>query len=66
MPDPGGLYRGGTRVLSCAMVAIGVAMLVVTIASGVSGVPLGLVLGVLFIAAGGARLYLLTRQGGGS
>ena len=63
MPDPRQLHRATTRVLSLAMIAIGVVMVVVTIANGVSGLPLGLVLGPLFVAAGGARLYLQARQG---
>ena len=66
MPDPRQLHRAATRVLSLAMIAIGVALLVVTLAAGGGGVALGLVLGVLFVIAGGARLYLQARQGRGS
>ena len=63
MPDPRQLHRSTTRVLSLAMVAIGVALVVRTLAAGGSGLALGLVLGVLFVAAGAARLYLQARQG---
>jgi hypothetical protein len=66
MPTPRQLHRFATRLLSLAMIAIGIAMLVVTIASGPSGLPLGIVLGLLFVAAGGARLYLQAREGRGS
>jgi hypothetical protein len=62
MPDPRQLHRGSTRVLSIAMVAIGIALIVRTIAEGGGGLALGLILGVLFVAAGGARLYLQTRD----
>jgi multisubunit Na+/H+ antiporter MnhB subunit len=62
MPDPRQLHHSATRVLSFAMVAIGVALVVRTLAAGGGGLALGLVLGVLFVAAGGARLYLQARQ----
>ncbi|MBS1870744.1 MAG: hypothetical protein JSS99_13900 [Actinobacteria bacterium] len=62
MPDPGQLHRGTTRLLSLAMIAIGVALVVRTLAAGGGGAAIGVVLGVLFVAAGGARLYLQSRQ----
>jgi hypothetical protein len=49
-----------TRVLSGAMVVIGVALLVRTATLG--GGTVGYLFGVLFIAAGSARLYLELRQ----
>ena len=66
MPAPRQLHGVATRVLSLAMVAIGVALVVRTLAAGGGGLALGIVLGVLFVAAGGARLYLQARQGRGS
>ncbi len=63
MPDPRQLHRSTTRLLSLAMIAIGIALLVRTVALGGGGLAIGIVLGVLFVAAGGARLYLQTRQG---
>jgi hypothetical protein len=62
MADPRGLHRSTTRLLSFAMIAIGVALVVRTLAAGGSALALGLVLGVLFVAAGGARLYLQARE----
>jgi len=62
MPDPRQLHQATTRVLSLALIAIGVALVVRTLAAGGGGLALGLVLGVLFVAAGGARLYLQARQ----
>jgi hypothetical protein len=46
------------QVLPALMVLIGVALVVRTLAAGADGVAFGLLLGVLFIAAGAARLYL--------
>lgn len=63
MPDPRQLHRSSTRLLSLVMLAIGVALIVRTLAAGGGGLAVGLVLGVLFVAAGAARLYLQARQG---
>ncbi|HKE79848.1 MAG TPA: hypothetical protein VKB54_11090 [Solirubrobacteraceae bacterium] len=60
MPTPREVHRGATRVLSALMVLIGIALLVRSLAGGVW---LGLVLGILFVAAGAGRLYLTTRGG---
>jgi hypothetical protein len=46
-----------TVALAWVMIALGVAVVVRTLAAGVGG-GLGLVLGVLLILAGGFRLYL--------
>jgi hypothetical protein len=46
-----------TTIFSALLVAIGVAIVVRTIALGVGG-GLGLLLGSLFVLAGGLRLYL--------
>jgi hypothetical protein len=55
--------RALTRLTSGLMVLIGVAILVRTIAEGGGPVALGIILGLLFIAAGGGRLYIETRRG---
>jgi hypothetical protein len=46
-----------TQVLSAAMILIGVALVVRTLAGGGGGFALGLLFGVLFIAAGAGRLW---------
>ena len=51
------VHRSATRVLSLAMVAIGVALVVQAASNG--GSVLRIVLGVLFVAAGVGRLYIL-------
>jgi hypothetical protein len=48
--------------MSVAMVLIGVALLIRTIIAGGGPVATGVLLGVLFILAGGARLYLQSRS----
>ncbi|HMI70417.1 MAG TPA: hypothetical protein VK510_10520 [Solirubrobacteraceae bacterium] len=58
MPTPRQVHRGATRVLSTAMVLIGVALLVSTLARGGGPLAVGVLFGVLFVAAGVARLYL--------
>jgi hypothetical protein len=48
---------GATQLLSALMVLIGLAMIVRTLAGGGGAVALGLLLGVLFVAAGAGRLW---------
>ena len=46
-----------TYVLSSLMIVIGVAIVVRTLAEGGGALAIGLVVGVLFVAAGAGRLY---------
>jgi hypothetical protein len=46
-----------TTYFSAVLIVLGIAIIVRTIAAGVGG-GLGLILGVLFVLAGGLRLYL--------
>ena len=48
---------GATQLLSALMIVIGVAIIVRTLAAGGGALALGLLLGVLFVAAGAGRLY---------
>lgn len=61
MPAARDIHRAGTRTLSAAMLVIGVAMIVSTLVRGGGVFAIGLVMGVLFTAAGGGRLYLSLR-----
>jgi hypothetical protein len=47
--------------MSIAMILIGVALVVRTLVAGGGALATGIVLGVLFVAAGVARLYLQLR-----
>ena len=51
------LYRSGIAVLGVVFVAIGIALLAVTATRG--GAAFGYLVGVLFVALGLGRLYLL-------
>ena len=61
MSGPRQLHRAATGVLSLAMVVIGVAIVVTTIRRGGGPLAVGILVGLLFVGAGGARLYLLRR-----
>jgi multisubunit Na+/H+ antiporter MnhB subunit len=61
MPRRRQVYSSSTRVLSIAMIVIGVALVVRTLVAGGGAFATGLVLGILFMLAGGARLYLQLR-----
>ena len=50
-------YRTATVVLAGVTMALGVSLVVATLAQGSGG--LGLLLGLLFVAAGAGRLYVL-------
>jgi len=58
MPEPRDIHRESTRVLSAVMVVLGVVVLVSTLARGGGPLAVGVIFGVLFVAAGVARLYL--------
>ena len=51
------LYRGAAAAFAVAFVGIGMALLVVTVVRG--GGAVGYLMGVLFVALGVGRLYLL-------
>ena len=61
MPRRRQLHSSSTRILSIAMIAIGIALVVRTLVAGGGAFATGLVLGILFMLAGGARLYLQLR-----
>jgi hypothetical protein len=61
MPEGRQLHRASTRVMSGAMVVIGIALIVRTLLAGGGAIATGVLLGVLFIAAGAGRLYLQFR-----
>ncbi|MFM9023381.1 MAG: hypothetical protein ACKOK7_06530 [Solirubrobacterales bacterium] len=61
MSRPEGRSGSATMLLSALMLAVGVAIIVRTFSSGGGLLSLGTVFGVLFVAAGAARLYLAWR-----
>lgn len=62
MPSGRQLHSGSTLALSLVMVVIGVVMVVSTIVRGGGPLAVGIVIGLLFVAAGAGRLYLSTRR----
>lgn len=63
MPAPRHVHANTTRLMSALMVVIGIALLVRTLAEGGGPLSLGVLLGVLFVAAGAGRFMLLRRRG---
>jgi hypothetical protein len=61
-----GVHRGGTLVLSLAMVAIGIALFVQSLVSNASALSGRLIISVLFVAAGAGRIYVELRRGRGA
>ncbi len=59
----GTVHRSGTVVLSVLMLALGVALIAQAIAGAGGVLSTRLLLGVLFVAGGAARLYLEHRRG---
>jgi hypothetical protein len=57
------VYSGLTTAFSVTMIGLGIAMLGVTAYNG--GGSVGVVLGLLFVAAGAGRLYILRRTRSG-
>ena len=61
MPRRRQVYSSSTRIFSIAMIVIGIALIARTLAAGGGAIATGIVLGVLFVLAGAARLYLQLR-----
>ncbi len=61
MAEPRAVQQGATKVLSTLLIVLGVAIIVRTVAAGGSPISIGLILGLMFIAAGSGRLYLARR-----
>jgi hypothetical protein len=57
------VHRSGTLVFSMLMVAIGVALIVQVAAGNGGPISARLLLGLLFLAAGIARIYLERKRG---
>jgi hypothetical protein len=54
--------RVATQVMSALMVVIGLAIVTRTVAGGGGAVAFGVLIGVLFVAAGAGRLYVERRR----
>ena len=58
MGAPRNVHRSSTRVLSVAMILLGLAMIVRAVSAGGGILAVGVVFGVLFVAAGAGRLWV--------
>jgi hypothetical protein len=56
------VYRGAVRTFSLAFVAIGLLVLVLTLANGGGPASLGFLLGIAFLVVGIGRLWLAARM----
>jgi uncharacterized membrane protein YadS len=57
------LHRGSTLLLSVAMVAIGLAVVVESLADSAGALAARLLIGILLTAAGVGRIYIEVRRG---
>jgi hypothetical protein len=55
-------YRGAVRAFSLAFVAIGLVVLVVTLANGGGPASLGFLMGIAFLVVGVGRLWVSARM----
>jgi hypothetical protein len=56
------VHRAATRILSLAMLVLGLAMIVRALAAGGGPLAVGVIFGVLFVAAGAGRLWVARRS----
>jgi uncharacterized membrane protein HdeD (DUF308 family) len=61
MPKQRRFHSFSTRVMSLLMILIGIILLIRTVAAGGGAIATGVLLGILFILGGAARLYLQFR-----
>lgn len=58
MGTPERIYRGSVRTLSIVFIALGLALLVATLAGGGGPLSVGTFLGAAFLLVGAARLWM--------
>jgi len=61
MASPERIYRGSIRLFSLVFVALGLALLVSTLARGGGPLSVGTLLGLAFLAVGVGRLWISAR-----
>jgi hypothetical protein len=61
MGAPRNVHRTATQVLSTAILVLGLAMIVVAVASGGGPLARGVLIGLLFVLAGAGRLWVASR-----
>ena len=61
MASPERIYRGSVRAFSLVFLALGLAILISTLAGGGGPLSVGVLLGVVFLAVGAGRLWIASR-----
>jgi hypothetical protein len=61
MASPERIYRGSVRAFSIVFVALGLILLISTLANGGGPLSVGVLLGVAFLAVGAGRLWVASR-----
>jgi len=61
MPSPERIYHGSIRAFSIAFIALGLAILAITLAAGGGPLSVGTLLGASFVAIGAGRLWISIR-----
>ncbi len=56
------VYRGAVRAFSLGFVAVGIAVLAVTLANGGGPASVGVLMGLAFLAVGAGRIWLAKRM----
>jgi hypothetical protein len=59
------VYHGAVRAFSVTFIAVGLAVLIVTLANGGGPVSVGFLLGLAFLGIGIGRLWAAARMSGG-
>ena len=63
MSSPERIYQGSIRAFSLVFIALGVGILIATLANGGGPLSTGVLLGVLFVAVGVGRLWISRAAG---
>ncbi len=61
MPSPERIYQGSVRAFSIVFIALGVLLLIATLANGGGPLSVGTLLGIAFLAVGAGRLWIASR-----
>lgn len=59
--SPERIYQGSVRVFSLVFIALGLVLLVATLANGGGSLSIGTLLGIAFLAVGAGRLWIASR-----
>jgi hypothetical protein len=61
MASPERIYQGSVRVFSFVFIALGLVLLLSTLANGGGPLSVGTLLGIAFLAVGAGRLWIASR-----